>query len=145
MECDQIRFIFHYSSLYPLSVLQCLDLIGQKSHQQQIWHHHMSFSSYPCVCMCVYINKYIYIYICVCVCVCICLFLLYPVTSFVCEYISTSFHCSFFISLRGLLTFCFLFLISSLSYFVFFSSCIFFMFIPFWDCLHHYCFKYHSS
>ena len=80
MESDQMRFIFQRSApcthTLLLSVLQCLDPINQKSHQQQIWCHHMNFSAHPhiysyllsclvwheCVCMCVYTCMCIYIY-----------------------------------------------------------------------------------
>ena len=54
------------------SILQCLDTIGQKIHQQQIWCHYINFEAKPqssnttsdlwCVCMYIYI--YIYIFIC---------------------------------------------------------------------------------
>ena len=42
MECDQMRLIFQHSPLLVVhtllsSVMQCLDPIDQKSHQQQIW------------------------------------------------------------------------------------------------------------
>ena len=40
------------------SVLQCLDPNDQKSHQQQIWYHHMNFLAHPQT----YIHLYIYIF-----------------------------------------------------------------------------------
>ena len=39
-----------------LLVLQCLDIIGKKILQQEIWYHHMNFSAYSYT----YISKIIY-------------------------------------------------------------------------------------
>ena len=62
-----------FSNTFILSVLHCLNPIDQKSHQQQIWYHHMDFSAYDLssppsflsLSLSIYIYIYIYIYICI--------------------------------------------------------------------------------
>ena len=49
-------------------VLQYLDPIGQKGHQQQIWHHHSNCSANEHTTYPSHTHIYIYIYVCVCVC-----------------------------------------------------------------------------
>ena len=81
-----MRFIFWTETLmwftFILLVFQCLDPIGVKIHQQQIWHDHINLSAYglfahPGIYIYIYIDKYgyiwmhaysyIYLYIYVCI------------------------------------------------------------------------------
>ena len=55
---NTVLFVVH--ALLSLE-LQCLNPIGKKIHQQQIWHHYMNFSAHSCTSD----NNHIAIYACI--------------------------------------------------------------------------------